>query len=69
MLFYIEADPKGSIYDPERPVIPPVDDKPVTELHAGTLLFEDIWPSGGDYDMNDVIIEYSRAVTFTKTTS
>ncbi len=66
MLFYIEADPKGSIYDPERPVIPPVDDKPVTELHAGTLLFEDIWPSGGDYDMNDVIIEYSRAVTFDK---
>ena len=47
-------------------MIPPVDDKPVTELHAGTLLFEDIWPSGGDYDMNDVIIEYSRTVTFDK---
>ena len=30
----------------------------------GTLAFEDIWPSGGDYDMNDVIVEYRREVTF-----
>ena len=22
----------------------------------GTLAFEDIWPDGGDYDMNDVIV-------------
>jgi LruC domain-containing protein len=67
MLFYVEADPKGAIYDPERPVIPPVeDDRTVTELYIGTLLFEDIWPTGGDYDMNDVIIEYTRAVTFDK---
>jgi hypothetical protein len=31
---------------------------------TGTLAYEDIWPSGGDYDMNDVILEYKREVTF-----
>ncbi|WP_309607400.1 hypothetical protein [Bacteroides uniformis] len=23
-----------------------------------------MWPSGGDYDMNDVIVEYERKVYF-----
>ena len=26
---------------------------------------EDIWPNGGDYDLNDVIIEHKRAISFT----
>ena len=25
---------------------------------------EDIWPDGGDYYMNDVIVEYNRAIYF-----
>jgi LruC domain-containing protein len=25
----------------------------------GTLLFEDLWPSFGDYDMNDLVIDYN----------
>lgn len=29
-----------------------------TMTYAGTLAFEDIWPYKGDYDMNDIIIEY-----------
>ncbi len=31
----------------------------ITERHEGTLLYEDLYPSEGDYDMNDVIIEYT----------
>ncbi len=26
--------------------------------YAGTLAFEDLWPSYGDYDMNDVVLKY-----------
>lgn len=69
LLFYVDATPEGSIDDPDRPVINPDDGKddpepdPVEPL-KGTLAFEDIWPSGGDYDMNDVIVEYRREVSF-----
>ena len=47
--------------DSNRPNIPD-NDKPIEEPDAqenllGTLAFEDIWPNGGDYDMNDVVVE------------
>lgn len=29
----------------------------------GTLAFEDLWPSKGDYDFNDLVIDYDFAVT------
>ncbi|MDZ4668874.1 MAG: LruC domain-containing protein [bacterium] len=29
---------------------------------TGTLAFEDLWPSKGDYDMNDVVITYNYTV-------
>lgn len=64
VLFCVEADPSGSIYDPDRPVVPIDDNTTATEKYSGTLLYEDIWPTGGDYDMNDVIVEYTRAITF-----
>ena len=38
--------------------------KPETETIEGTLAFEDNWPNAGDYDMNDVIIEYKRVITY-----
>lgn len=66
ILFYIDTDLKGAIDDPERPEIPEDGDKLSVEKFSGTLLYEDIWPTGGDYDMNDVIVEYTRAVTFDK---
>ena len=28
------------------------------------MAYEDIWPTGGDYDMNDVVVELSNAITF-----
>lgn len=65
VLFYIEADPVEAVLDPNKPEIPVVDNEVlVTERTKGTLAFEDIWPTGGDYDMNDVIVEYESAVTF-----
>lgn len=29
---------------------------------TGTLAFEDLWPSKGDYDMNDVVINYNYTI-------
>lgn len=68
LLFYVDASPESSIDDSNRPDIPD-DDKvvetpDVDEGLKGTLAFEDIWPDGGDYDMNDVIVEYKRTVYF-----
>ena len=68
----IDITKQVAIEEPnDRPVITPDDgnepEKPdVTETKTGTLAFEDIWPGGGDYDMNDVIVEYNRAVSFDK---
>lgn len=66
MLFYAEATPEDAIDNSGRPdTDPEKPEKPdVIETKPGTLAFEDIWPKGGDYDMNDAIVEYSRQVTF-----
>lgn len=68
LLFYVDTSPESSIDNPNRPSIPD-DNKPIEVPDAdegvkGTLAFEDIWPNGGDYDMNDVIVEYKRTVYF-----
>lgn len=65
VLFCIDANPNEAIQDPDRPVIDP--DEPEvseTENSYSSFAYEDIWPSGGDYDLNDVIIEYHRSITF-----
>lgn len=66
ILFYVDADPIESIIDVDRPsiVIPPSEITYTTETTKGTLAFEDVWPSGGDYDMNDVVVEYESTITF-----
>lgn len=69
MLFYVDADPADAIYDPERPTTTPDDEKypDITgDALEGTLAFEDLWPSKGDYDMNDVVIRYSTVFTIDK---
>jgi LruC domain-containing protein len=73
LLFCLFTDDMDAIIDPKNPGRPsiPVDVPEIvvpdaTETVSGTLAFEDIWPSGGDYDMNDVVVEYQRAVTFDK---
>ena len=59
-LFYVEATP--GVIDPgwSRTVKAP--EPIVTSSYAGALVFEDLWPSKGDYDLNDVVINYSSKV-------
>ncbi len=65
ILFCIDANPNEAIQDPDRPVIDP-EEPTVTssETTYRTYAYEDIWPNGGDYDLNDVIIEHKRAISF-----
>lgn len=39
---------------------------PAQENGWGTLLFEDMWPSQGDYDFNDLVVSYKIQVNFFK---
>ena len=66
ILFYVECDPIDAIFDPERPEIIDKPDPEVfrTQTQTSTLAYEDIWPTGGDYDMNDVVVELINKITF-----
>lgn len=65
ILFCIDANPNEAIQNPDRPVIDP-DRAEITTVESSfmTYAFEDVWPHGGDYDMNDVIVEHSRSIKF-----
>lgn len=65
ILFYVESNP-DVIYNPDRPDIPEEPDGPKEDTYTttATIAFEDIWPTGGDYDLNDVIVEQTRTVTY-----
>lgn len=64
VLFCIDSNPNEAIQDPDRPVIDPVEPEiKTTETTYRTFAYEDIWPQGGDYDLNDVIIEHKREVS------
>ena len=39
-----------------------IDNKEIYNSFKGVLSFEDFWPSKGDYDMNDMIVEYKREI-------
>ena len=65
ILFTIDATPNFAIQNPERPSVDPeVGEIFTTETTCKTYAFEDCWPYGGDYDMNDVIIAHKRIITF-----
>lgn len=69
VLFYVDSDPADAIYDPDRPTTDPGDEKypdVAGDPVVGTLAFEDLWPSQGDYDMNDVVVGYSTTFTVDK---
>lgn len=63
-LFIVRSS--SNISNEERPAIPDEkpDVKPGIDYLNGTLCFEDNWPSGGDYDLNDVAVEYGRDIEF-----
>ena len=58
VLFAVSSSP---IPDAIRPgvVIDPVDVTVASESIYGTLAYEDLWPSQGDYDMNDFVVNYT----------
>lgn len=63
-VFYIESEvedgfDKDGIPDmiPDPTPVPNPDDNYIT--YSGSLAFEDLWPSKGDYDMNDAVIDYT----------
>ena len=58
VLLIIRTDPISRVMNK------PIEKPDAQENLKGTLAFEDIWPDGGDYDMNDVIVEYNRAIYF-----
>ena len=67
ILFYVDCDPIEAIYDPERPELEvPEEEEEIlkTSTRNSTIAFEDIWPAGGDYDMNDVVVEHTQTITF-----
>ena len=70
VLFYVDASQTGAIgTGSNKPSIDPDDEKypDVTgDPQQGTWAFEDLWPSQGDYDLNDVVIGYSTTFTTDK---
>ena len=46
--------------NPEITNVPPVDEDLNTTIEkTGVYAFEDEWPKAGDYDMNDVLVQYT----------
>lgn len=61
VLFAIETDPIGIVVNDDRVTIEPK--MQATTTNHRTYAFEDIWPMGGDYDMNDVVIDHHHRMT------
>ena len=62
VLFTIETNPIGLLVNDDRFTIGK--DFTSTTTDHRTYAFEDIWPDGGDYDMNDVVIDHHHKMTF-----
>lgn len=58
VLFTVSSSP---VPDAVRPgaVIDPIEVVTAAESTYGTLAYEDLWPSQGDYDMNDFVVNYA----------
>ena len=51
--------------NPEITYVPPVDEDLNTTIEkTGVYAFEDEWPKAGDYDMNDVLVQYTYQKVF-----
>ena len=58
----LKSNPVDAIID--IPEVDPDDNKTTTNILKGIYTFEDMWPSKGDYDMNDVVVRYNYGKTF-----
>lgn len=63
--FYLDVETKDAIDDSTLPPLPdtggPTENENFTTYY-GTLTFEDLWPAQGDYDMNDLMMDYNCKV-------
>lgn len=67
ILFSVEANPFKAIDNPDFPPLDdPTEETLKSEEKSGTLLFEDLYPKQGDYDMNDAVIGYKLTKHFSK---
>lgn len=65
VLFTIKGTPNEAIHNPDIPSIDPEEQLiKGSESTERTYVFEDIWPNGGDYDLNDVVIGHTRTDEF-----
>lgn len=59
----MKSNPVDAITD--IPEVDPEDNRTtIAPYLQGVYAFEDLWPSKGDYDMNDVVVRYSYGKTF-----
>ncbi|MCH5327141.1 MAG: LruC domain-containing protein [Duncaniella sp.] len=63
IIFAIETDPEGIANNEDYYTINDDGNGAMSEYR--TYAFEDIWPDGGDYDLNDVVVDHHRRITFT----
>ncbi|NDV81431.1 LruC domain-containing protein [Bacteroides sp. 51] len=66
VMFYIDVNPATAIEEPEP--LPEVGYVTYTQKAKGFLAFEDSWPYKRDYDLNDVVVNYSSKTTFRQKT-
>ncbi len=63
LLIALDVTPFDSVKDPGIPTGGPSPKDKISNYPSltgkATLLFEDLWPSQGDYDFNDVVLKYS----------
>lgn len=68
VLFTITATPNEAMSVPVEPtpVDPQLSDdkKDQTRNYSHTYAFEDMWPDGGDYDINDAVIRHKQTLTY-----
>lgn len=65
VVFNVQSTPSDAITE-EIPDVDPEDPKPVVVKKMGVLLYEDLWPFQGDFDMNDVVVKYVAEMTKNK---
>lgn len=63
--FMVKANPSDAISDEDIPDLPtpPFYTSSQSAPYEGTVAFEDLYPSQGDYDMNDFVSRYSLVAT------
>ena len=63
--FYLNIEVKDAVDDSTLPPLPDTGGPTTNEnysVYYGTLAFEDQWPSEGDFDMNDQIVDYNCTI-------